>query len=65
MGNEVTIDPRYMKYNKAETEALLDKVNNQKEASEEAVRGIVKNWSPDAEPEPEPEPEEEEEESGE
>ncbi len=54
-----------MKYNKAETEALLDKVNNQKEASEEAVRGIVKNWSPDAEPEPEPEPEEEEEESGE
>lgn len=44
-----------MKYSKAETEALLDKVNNQKEASEEAVRGIVQNWTPDTELEPEPE----------
>jgi len=96
MGNNVTVDPRYMKYRtKDEVEALLDKVNNAdaeptaesgnmissgavhealgsyvakenlKMASEEGVRGIVKNWSPDAEPELEPEPEEEEEESGE
>lgn len=55
MANESTVDPRYMKYSKAETETLLDKVNNQKEASEEAVRGIVQNWTPDTEPEPEPE----------
>lgn len=57
--NNVVIDPRYMKYNKDEVEALLDKVNNQKEASEEAVRGIVQNWISGTEPEPE------EEESGE
>lgn len=36
-----------------------------KVASEEEVRSIVKNWSPDQKPELEPEPEEEEEESGE
>lgn len=88
MGNNVTVDPRYMKYRtKDEVEALLDKVNNAdaeptaesgnmissgavhealdnyvakedlKVASEEDVRGIVKNWSPDQEPEPEPEEE--------
>lgn len=29
MANEVTVDPRYLKYStKAEVEALLDKVNN-------------------------------------
>ena len=57
MANDnVTVEGRYLKYNKAETEALLDKVNNQKEASEEEVRNIVKNWTPDAEPEEEEEP---------
>lgn len=86
MGNNVTVDPRYMKYRtKDEVETLLDKVNNAdaeptaesgnmissgavhealggyvakedlKVASEEDVRGIVKNWSPDQEPEPEEE----------
>ena len=89
MANEVTVEGRYMKYNKAEVEELLDKVHDAdaeptaesenmissgavrealgnyatkedlKVASEEAVRGIVKNWSPDQEPELEPEPEEE------
>lgn len=28
MDNNVNIDPRYMKYDKADVEALLDKVNN-------------------------------------
>jgi hypothetical protein len=89
MANEVTIDPRYMTYDKDEVQALLDKVNNADaeptaesgnmissgavhealgnyntkeeieekltQASEEAVRGIVKNYTPDADPEPEPE----------
>ena len=89
MANEVNVESRYLSYDKADVETLLDKVNNAdaeptaesenmissgavhealgsyvakedlKVASEEAVRGIVKNWSPDAEPEPESEPEEE------
>lgn len=95
MADNVTVDPRYMTYDKDDVQALLDKVNNAdaeptaesgnmissgavhealgsyvakedlKMASEEEVRGIVKNWSPNQEPESEPEPEEGEEVSGE
>lgn len=94
MANEVTVDPRYMTYDKDEVQGLLDKVNNadteptaesenmissgavakalgnyattesvtesladkqdaMDEASEEDIRDIVKNWTPDAEPESE------------
>lgn len=83
MANEVTVDSRYMTYNKDEIQGLLDKVHNAdaeptaesenmissgavaaalenyvakeglKEASEEDVRGIVQNWTPDTEPEEE------------
>lgn len=83
MADVVTVDPRYLKYDKDDVERLLDKVNNADEeptaesenmissgavhralgnyaskedlteASEEEVRNIVKNWTPDAEPEEE------------
>ena len=71
MGNNVTIESRYLKYNKAEVEALLDKVDNAGAATEESVRSIVKDWGrstePESAPEPEPElePEQEPETSGE
>ena len=42
----VTVDPRYLSYNKAEVEALLEKVENIEEASEEGVRDIVRDWEP-------------------
>lgn len=52
--NDVTIDPRYLKYDKSEVEALLDKVDGELvPAEEEAVRGIVKNYTPEPEPEQE------------
>ena len=48
MANDVTIDPRYMKYDKSDVEALLDKVDKELvPAEEEAVRNIVKNWRPE------------------
>lgn len=48
MANDVTIDPRYMKYDKSKLEALLDKVNGELvPAEEESVRNIVKNWRPE------------------
>lgn len=56
MADNVTVDPRYLKYNKAEVEQILDDVVNTTLATEEGVRNIVKNYNPDPEPEPEPEP---------
>jgi hypothetical protein len=38
------------------TELLEGKQDVMEEASEEDVRSIVKDWTPDADPEPEPEP---------
>ena len=58
MANEVTVDPRYLKYNKAEVEETLDSVKNTTLATEEGVRSIVRDWEKD-EPEPEPEAESE------
>ncbi len=51
--NNVTVDPRYLKYNKDEVEEILDEVKDTTLATEEGVRNIVKNYTPDAEPEPE------------
>lgn len=42
--NKTQIDPRYMKYNKDETEALLDKVNAQQLATEADVRAMVTDY---------------------
>lgn len=42
--NRTNIDPRYMKYNKEETEALLDKVNAQRMATEADVRAMVTDY---------------------
>ena len=42
--NNVTVDPRFLKYDKAEVETLLDKVNDTTTATAEGVRGIVKNY---------------------
>lgn len=48
MANEVNIDPRFMKYDKAEVEEILDKANEMLVlAEEEDVRGIVANYDPD------------------
>ena len=46
--NDVTIDPRYLKYDKSEVETLLDKVDKELvPAEEESVRNIVRNWQPE------------------
>lgn len=68
----VTVDPRYLKYNKDEVKRILESVEEfdavptensdkpvksggvaaaTKAATEESVRNIVKNWTPE-EPEP-------------
>ena len=53
MANDnVTVESRYLKYNKAEVETLLDKVNDITTATAEDVRGIVKNYMRGAETEP-------------
>ena len=53
--NNVTIDPRYLKYDKSEVEALLDKVDKELvPAEEESVRNIVRNYLTDANSAPEP-----------
>lgn len=52
MAGGVTVESRYLTYNKAEVEALLDKVESMTEASEESVRDIVRNWSPSREQKP-------------
>lgn len=45
MPNEhVTIDPRYLSYDKDEVQMLLDKVNAETDATEESVRNIVTNY---------------------
>lgn len=45
MSNEhVTIDPRYLSYDKDEVEALLGKVAAQETATEENVRAIVTEY---------------------
>ena len=53
MADNVTVDPRYLKYDKAEVEKILDDVVNTTLATEEGVRNIVKNYEPEVEPEPE------------
>ena len=53
MANDVTIDPRYSKYSNEEIESILDDVKATTLAEEEAVRGIVKNYTPEPEPEQE------------
>ena len=50
--NNVTVSSRYLSYNKAEVQALLDKVNDTTTATAEGVRGIVKNYIRGAETEP-------------
>ena len=46
--NDVTIDPRYLKYDKNDVEELLDKVDGELvPAEEESVRNIVRNWRPE------------------
>lgn len=58
--NNVTIDPRYMKYDKSDVEALLDKVDHELvPAEEESVRNIVRNYNIEPEPEPEQETDQE------
>ena len=52
MANDVEINPRYLKYDKADVERLLGEVENMKPSSEESVRSIVKDWMQDAESEP-------------
>jgi hypothetical protein len=47
MANDVTIDPRYSKYTNKEIEAILDDVKATTLATEEGVRGIVRNWRPE------------------
>lgn len=52
MAKEVIIDPRYLKYSKDEVENLLGKVENELvPATEEDVRNVVRNYTPDVEPE--------------
>ena len=53
MADNVTIDPRYSKYTNKQIEEILDDVVNTTLATEEGVRNIVKNWTPDIDPEPE------------
>jgi hypothetical protein len=53
MPNEINVDPRYLKYSKAEVESLLDKVDSSTIATEENVRNIVNNYFVDDEPAPE------------
>lgn len=53
MPNEINVDPRYLKYSKAEVESLLDKVDSSTIATEEDVRNIVNNYFVDDEPAPE------------
>jgi hypothetical protein len=53
MPNEINVDPRYLKYSKAEVERLLDKVDSSTIATEEDVRNIVNNYFVDDEPAPE------------
>jgi hypothetical protein len=53
MEDNVKVDPRYLKYDKAEVEKILDDVVNTTLATEEGVRNIVKNYEPEVEPEPE------------
>lgn len=55
MANDVIIDPRYSKYTNKEIEAILDDVKATTLATEEGVRGIVRNYLADAEPAPGPE----------
>lgn len=46
--NNVTVDPRFMKYDKVDVERILDKVENDLvPASEESVRSIVSNYTLD------------------
>lgn len=47
MAKKTEIDPRYLKYNKDDVEALLDKVAAQHDASESDVRSIVTDYSPE------------------
>ena len=47
MAKKTEIDPRFMKYNKDDVEALLDKVAAQHDASESDVRSIVTDYSPE------------------
>lgn len=42
--NKMQIDPRFLKYNKDETEALLDKVNAQQTATEADIRAMVTDY---------------------
>jgi len=53
MANDVTIDPRYSKYTNKEIEAILDDVKATTLATEEGVRGIVRNYLADKETEAE------------
>lgn len=46
---DVNIDPRYLKYNKADVERLLGEVENTTLATEEGVRGIVSGYLSKAE----------------
>lgn len=47
MADKVTVDPRYLKYDKADVERILDKVENELvPASEESVRNIVSGYAP-------------------
>lgn len=50
--NRTNVDPRYMKYNKDEVEAILDMVTAVGLASEADVRSIVSGNHPDPEAEP-------------
>lgn len=42
---QANIDPRFLKYNKDEVEALLDKIGAQQTATEADVRAIVTDYS--------------------
>ena len=47
MANEVNIDPRFMKYDKAEVEEILERADEMLVvAKEEDVRGIVADYDP-------------------
>ena len=46
---EVTVDPRFMKYDKAEVEEILGRADSMLAlAEEEAVRGIVTGYDSDS-----------------
>lgn len=47
--NKTNIDPRYMKYDKPDVEALLDKINAQQTATETDIRAIVTDYTPEEE----------------